>query len=69
MKKGLSFVGSYFCYYIGSFFGYFMNFEYLDFLYEPYKKFMLWSSEIQDWGGCDGPWKDVPQEERDEKEL
>jgi hypothetical protein len=73
MKKILSFIGTNLCYYIGSFFGYFMNFTYLDFLYTPYKRFMTWSFEIQDWGGLKYPWiestknseKTLPEEEKE----
>jgi len=57
MKKLIGYIGAYGCYYIGDFFcriGY--KLDYL-FLYNLYNKFMLWSSDIQDWAKLDKPWK------------
>ena len=72
MKKLISFVGTYVCYYVGHFLSLFMKIRYLDFLYEPYKKLMIWSFQIQDWGNIKGPWKEVENGEvlaEEEKEL
>lgn len=31
-------------------------------LYPIYSRVMIWSSEVQDWAGCDGPWVEVDEE-------
>ena len=73
MKKIIGYIGTYTCFWIGEVFGkicywklptgeYFWDtyFENIGmFCVNQYQNFMIWSTNIQDWSGIDGPWKEI----------
>lgn len=75
MKKLMGYIGAYVCYWVGDLFCKICNWKMMDeyfwdnyekngmWLADQYNKFMNWSSQIQDWSGIDGPWKELKKEE------
>lgn len=60
MKKILAKILAYSFYFLGDLVSKFM---WNGFTYRIYRELMYWSSEIQDWGKLDGPWKDVTEDD------
>ena len=77
MKKLIGYIGTYVCLWVGDLFGkicywkidgeYFWD-NYFEktgmFFVNQYQRFILWSSEIQDWSKIDGPWKEPTNREQ-----
>ena len=68
MKKAIAWVGAWSLFWLGHWASRVMDlsrYEPLSFLarlYPVYGHCMLWSGQVQEWGGLDGPWVEVEPE-------
>ena len=59
MRKLIGYILSWTLYWLGDFVSKPMHWTYGYWLYPVYNRLMIWSTDVQDWSGCDGPWGEV----------
>ena len=58
MKKLIGYTLSWTMYWLGDFVSKPMHYLNWAWLYPAYNNLMMWSYDVQEWGGDYGPWKD-----------
>jgi len=56
IKKMVGRIVSEVLWYLGDWIHYPMRWFDWDWIYPAYNRLMIWSSDVQDWGGGSGPW-------------
>jgi len=59
VKKLIGYILSWTLYWLGDLVSKPMHWTYGYWLYPVYNRLMIWSTDVQDWSGADGPWGEV----------
>ena len=59
MKKIIGYILSWTLYWLGDLASKPMHYFDWGWIYPVYNRLMIWSTDVQDWSGADGPWGEV----------